>query len=87
MVSLEYIACQKARHGVLLLSEFAGAAGVLTESIKFNPWDTEGFAEAIFRSLTMSEDEKESRWEKLNQKIEDNSSKKWGQTFLEALSQ
>lgn len=35
----------------------------------------------------MGEDEKESRWEKLNQKVEDNSSKRWGQTFLEALSQ
>ena len=87
VVSLEYIACHRARHGVLLLSEFTGAAGILTESVKFNPWDTDGFAECIFRSLTMGEDEKESRWEKLNQKVEDNSSKRWGQTFLEALSQ
>jgi trehalose 6-phosphate synthase len=37
VVSLEYIACQQDRRGVLLLSEFAGAAEVLDDCIKFNP--------------------------------------------------
>jgi len=66
IVSLEYIACQQDRHGVLLLSEFAGAAQVLEDCIKFNPWDVAEFSDAIFQALTMSEEEKRMRFDKLH---------------------
>jgi trehalose 6-phosphate synthase len=66
VVSLEYIACQQDRHGVLLLSEFAGAAEMLVDCIKFNPWDTNEFSEAIFQAVTMDEDEKRLRFDKLH---------------------
>lgn len=66
IVSLEYIAFQQDRHGVLLLSEFAGAAQVLEDCIKFNPWDVTEFSEAIFQALTMSEEEKRLRFDKLH---------------------
>ena len=65
VVSLEYIACQQDRHGVLLLSEFAGAAEFLDDCIKFNPWDTQDFSEAIFQAVTMREEEKSLRFDKL----------------------
>jgi trehalose-6-phosphate synthase len=61
VVFLEYITCQEKQHGVLLLSEIAGAAELLTESVKFNPWDRDVFAKAIYLSLTMGEDKKSSR--------------------------
>src|SRR3954466_13887813 len=64
IVSLEYIACQQDRHGVLLLYEFAGAAQVLEDCIKFNPWDVAEFSDAIFQALTMSEEEKRMRFDK-----------------------
>lgn len=66
VVSLKYIACQQDRRGVLLLSEFAGAAEVLDDCIKFNPWDTNEFSEAVFQALTMGEDEKRLRFDKLH---------------------
>jgi len=66
VVSLEYIACQQDRHGVLLLSEFAGAANVLDDCIKFNPWDMDEFSDAIFLALTMGEEEKRLRFDKLH---------------------
>lgn len=66
VVSLEYIACQQDRHGVLLLSEFSGAAQVLDDSVKFNPWDVTQFSEAIFQALTMSEEERRLRFDKLH---------------------
>jgi trehalose 6-phosphate synthase len=53
LVSYEYIACQKDRHGVLMLSEFAGASERLAGSLLFNPWDKAGTANAIYRALTM----------------------------------
>jgi trehalose 6-phosphate synthase len=85
MVSLEYVACQRERHGVLLLSEFAGASEVLDESVSINPWGTDEFADAIHCALTMGKEEKKARWESLNKRVEQFTSKRWGEAFLESL--
>ena len=55
LVSLEYIASQRLKHGSLVLSEFTGAAEVLGGSIVFNPWDIEESVDAIHAALTMGE--------------------------------
>ena len=39
MVSYEYIACQAERNGVLVLSQYAGAAKMLPSALLINPWD------------------------------------------------
>ena len=51
-VSYEYIACQQARQGVMILSEFAGAAQSLNGSIVVNPWDSQQVADAIHEAVT-----------------------------------
>lgn len=58
LVCLEYIACQRLKHGSLVLSEFAGAAEVLDGGIIFNPWDVEESVGAIHEALTMGEEER-----------------------------
>ena len=65
LVSYEYIATQKKRRGVMILSEFAGAAQSLSESIVINPWNTEDVADAISRALNMPEEVKKANHEKL----------------------
>ncbi|KAH8585947.1 glycosyl transferase, partial [Bisporella sp. PMI_857] len=85
IVCLEYITCQQDRHGVFLLSEFAGAAQVLEDCIKFNPWNVHEFSEAIFQALTMSEEEKRLRSDKLHSFAMANTSKGWGEMFIEEL--
>ena len=48
LVSYEYVACQKNNTGVLILSEFAGAAQSLgAGSILVNPWNISDMAQAI----------------------------------------
>ncbi|MFH1262775.1 MAG: bifunctional alpha,alpha-trehalose-phosphate synthase (UDP-forming)/trehalose-phosphatase [Pseudomonadota bacterium] len=61
LVALEYAACQKDRHGVLVLSEFAGAASSMGGSLFVNPWDAVQTANAISRALTMETNERASR--------------------------
>jgi trehalose 6-phosphate synthase/phosphatase len=61
LVALEYVACQKGRRGVLVLSEFAGASSSMGGAVFINPWDTRGTAEAIFRSLTMEDGDRTTR--------------------------
>ncbi|KIX95983.1 uncharacterized protein Z520_08238 [Fonsecaea multimorphosa CBS 102226] len=58
LVSYEYVATQRERKGVLLLSEFAGAAEQLRGSVLFNPWDIDGTVEALHRAVTMEANER-----------------------------
>ncbi|GEM12763.1 alpha,alpha-trehalose-phosphate synthase, glycosyltransferase family 20 protein [Rhodotorula toruloides] len=65
LVAYEYIACQRDNHGVLILSEFAGAAHSLNGSLIVNPWNTAETGEAIHQALTMPRDEREENHRKL----------------------
>ncbi len=48
LVAYEYIACQKDRAGVLILSEFAGAGQSLgAGAVQVNPWSMTDLADAI----------------------------------------
>jgi trehalose 6-phosphate synthase complex regulatory subunit len=40
-----------------------------------NPWDTREVADAIYEALTMSEEDKTSRWRELNAYVETHSGK------------
>ena len=64
-VSYEYIACQQQKQGVLVLSEFAGAAQSLNGSIVVNPWDSQQVADAIYEAVTMPAEARAVNHEKL----------------------
>ena len=61
MVSYEYVACQRKRKGVLIMSQYTGAAKMLPSSVLVNPWDTPRFAETIAKVLTMPMEERAKR--------------------------
>ena len=62
MVCYEFIACQQViRSGVLVLSQYTGAAKLLPSAVLFNPWDLPRFTEAIFNALKMPLDDRQSR--------------------------
>ena len=65
LVSYEYVACQQARKGVMILSEFAGAAQSLNGSIVVNPWDSQQVADAIHEAVTMDEETRTENHRKL----------------------
>jgi len=83
--SLEYVICQKDNHGPVILSEFTGTAGSLSDAIQVNPWDTKGVAEAINKCLTMSDAEKESLSGKLYKHVTTNNIQDWTRNFLKRL--
>ena len=73
LVSFEYIACQAQRHGVLVLSEFAGAASFLKEgSLSFHPANIPEMSDAIYEAVSMSADDRKRRYEGLREFIETN---------------
>jgi glycosyltransferase involved in cell wall biosynthesis len=65
LVSYEYIACQQARQGALIISEFAGAAQSLNGSIVVNPWDSQQVADAIHEAVTMDSETRAENHKKL----------------------
>ncbi|EFQ97414.1 alpha,alpha-trehalose-phosphate synthase 1 [Nannizzia gypsea CBS 118893] len=86
LVSYEYIATQRDRNGVLILSEFAGAAQSLNGSLIINPWNTEELAAAYKEAVTMSPEKRRLNYTKLERYINKYTSAFWGHSFVSELT-
>ncbi|KAI1324218.1 glycosyltransferase family 20 protein [Xylariaceae sp. FL0255] len=86
LVSYEYIATQRQRHGVMILSEFTGAAQSLNGSLIVNPWNTEELAGAIYEAVTMSPEIREANYRKLERYVFKYTSAWWGKNFVTELN-
>ena len=85
LVAKEFCACSIENNGVLILSEFAGAAAQLQNgALLVNPYDIEGVADAIHRACTMEADERHRRMEKLRRSIQKYDIFRWVNGFLSA---
>ncbi|KAG8086116.1 hypothetical protein GUJ93_ZPchr0010g8680 [Zizania palustris] len=83
LVSYEYVACQGSRKGVLILSEFAGAAQSLgAGAILVNPWNITEVADSIRHALTMSSDEREKRHRHNYPHVTTHTAQDWAETFV-----
>ena len=85
LVAKEFVACQEGGAGVLVLSEFAGAAAELGEALHVNPYDEERTAETVARALAMDEDERRGRMEAMHRRVLRHDVFKWGERFVESL--
>lgn len=86
LVAKEFIAVQSDDDpGVLVLSEFAGAAEELTEAVIVNPYDTEKTADQLQRALAMHIDERRERQAALKAKVEKGNVVTWCNSFLAQL--
>lgn len=88
LVAKEYVASQPEDDpGVLVLSEFAGAADELRcGALIVNPYDTEAMARALYQALTMSYDERLKRYRAMMQQMEENDIARWRETFIADLT-
>eukprot|EP00871_Galdieria_phlegrea_P004938 jgi/Galph1/5445/GphlegSOOS_G4068.1 len=82
LVSYEYIYCQQHSHGVLILSEMTGAAHSLPGAILCNPWNTEEVAECIYKALSMTEQERKLKLQKLYRYVVSHTSLSWCDNYL-----
>lgn len=85
LVSQEYIVCQTKKKGVLILSEFTGAAQSLSGAVMINPWNTEELADSIHTSLTLSEEDKEEKHQMLFNYVNRHTAAYWGLGFVRDL--
>ncbi len=85
LVAKEFVASQITDRGVLVLSEFAGAAYELTESLLVNPHDIEGLKRAILTALSMPEREIRRRMLLLRSTVAQHTVHDWARLFLDDL--
>ena len=86
LVAKEYIASRLDNRGVLVLSEFTGAADELGSAIRINPHDIEGLKEAIMQALEMPPAEQGRRMSKLRKRVQEHDVQAWSRNFLRALA-
>jgi trehalose 6-phosphate synthase len=85
LVAKEYCATNVDEKGVLILSEFAGAATQLhRDMLTVNPYDVEGVAEAIHKAYHMSIKERQWRMRKLRNSVARRDVFWWVKSFLRA---
>jgi trehalose 6-phosphate synthase/phosphatase len=85
LVSKEYVACQKGGAGVLVLSEFAGAAAEMGEAVMVNPYDEEETAAALERALALPAEDRRERMVALHRRVTRNNAFAWAERFLAGL--
>ncbi len=85
LVAKEYVACRLDVDGVLVLSEFAGAADELKNALLVNPHDIDGLKEAMVTAARMPRRERTTRMRALRRRVRDNDVARWSSTFLDTL--
>jgi trehalose 6-phosphate synthase/phosphatase len=85
LVAKEFVASRVDEDGVLVLSEFAGAAAELNGAITVNPYDIEGMADGIHRALSMSLEERHARMRALRRRVVEYDVHAWAGAFMQHL--
>ena len=85
LVAKEYVACQDADPGVLVLSEFAGAADELKDALIVNPHDPDAVADAIAEALDRPEARRRADLAPMRAGVLAKHSGPWAAGFLAAL--
>ena len=84
LVAKEFVATKglSDTDGVLVLSEFAGAAVELHGSLLTNPYHHKSMAETLYRALTLDEEERRIRTARLFDIVSANDVETWGEEFV-----
>jgi trehalose 6-phosphate synthase len=87
LVAKEYVACRNDESGVLVLSEFTGAADELVGALLVNPHDIDGLKDAIVYATKMPPQEARRRMRSMRRRVFENDVTHWAASFLDALKQ
>ncbi len=85
LVAKEFVASRTDESGVLVLSEFAGAAAELAEALHVNPYDLDRVAGLIKEALGMPEQERRTRMRAMRRRVQSYDSYRWANAFIDQL--
>ncbi|PIE34441.1 MAG: trehalose-6-phosphate synthase [Ilumatobacter coccineus] len=87
LVAKEYVAAHVDGDGVLVLSEFTGAADELHDALLVNPHDDQALQDAIVRAVEMHRHERRPRMKAMRAAVTAADLDNWAGVFLQALDQ
>ncbi len=87
LIAKEYLACRTDKTGVLILSEMAGAAKELGESMIVNPNNVEEVAQSIHSALNMPVNDQIERNTVLQKRLKIYNEERWAKDFIGALEE
>ena len=87
LVAKEYVAARRDGGGVLVLSEFTGAADQLKQALLVNPHDVDELKASILQAVHMDEEESRRRMRTLRRQVTSNNVQRWAQDFLNRLEE
>ncbi|MGO1228742.1 bifunctional alpha,alpha-trehalose-phosphate synthase (UDP-forming)/trehalose-phosphatase [Brachybacterium sp. AOP42-C2-15] len=87
LVAKEYVASRPDLQGVLVLSEFAGAADELRAAVLVNPHDIDELKAATLRALAMPPEEQEEAMRSLRHQVMEQDVQAWAHSFLQQLEE
>jgi trehalose 6-phosphate synthase len=85
LVAKEFLAARRDEGGVLILSQFTGAARELRDALLVNPYDIDQTAEAIRAALEMEPEEKQMRMHRMRKSIQEHNIYRWAGDLVTAL--
>jgi trehalose 6-phosphate synthase/phosphatase len=85
LVAKEFCATRSDDSGILILSEFAGAAADLREAILVNPYDTGAMALALDTALRMPPGQSRARMRALRKRVATHDVHRWAEAFVRDL--
>ena len=85
LVAKEFLAARRDERGVLILSQFTGAARELRDALLVNPYDIDQTAEAIRAALEMEPEDKQLRMQRLRKVIKEHNIYRWAGNLITEL--
>jgi trehalose 6-phosphate synthase len=85
LVAKEFVAARSDERGVLILSQFTGAARELRDALLVNPYDIDETADALRRALEMEPEEKEQRMQHMRRTVKENNVYRWAANLVTEL--
>lgn len=84
LVAKEFIAARQDELGVLVLSEFTGAARELDQAVHVNPFAVDAFADALHTALLMPKSDQRRRMRSLRERVSSHTVYDWAGALLQA---
>ena len=85
LVAKEFLSSRSDEGGMLVLSQFSGAARELSDAILINPYDRNQFSEALFEALNLSREDSGKRINKMREVVKQNNIYRWAGKVLSEL--
>ncbi len=85
LVAKEFLAARRDERGVLILSQFTGAARELRDALLVNPYDIEQTADAIRAALEMEPEDKQLRMHRMRKLIKEHNIYRWAGSLVTEL--